>query len=283
MSQVHLGISTCPNDTYAFHGLFSGAVRTPGLEFSIELMDVEELNLRLFAGDFDVAKCSFHAALALADQVGVLSVGSALGFGVGPLLLGARPGFSPGGRRPDGSPAIVLCPGAHTTATLLYRLFHPGEGTIEQVVFSDIMPRLRAGSADFGVCIHEGRFTWREQGLVRVEDLGETWETRTKTPLPLGGIVARHSLGAERQRAVAAAIKASIDYARAHLEEVMPTMRRYAQEMSDEVLMAHVELYVNQWTLDLGPAGQQALARLSREAAAVGLIPPGVELAVVGS
>ena len=279
MTPIHLGISTCPNDTFAFHGILERKVDPRGLDFRIELLDVEELNRRLFAGDFDVAKASFHAALRLRSTLGVLPVGAAIGFGVGPLLLAARPGAHPRdpvprpGRGPR--PARVLCPGAHTTAALLYALFHAGEGAVEHVVFSDVMPALEAGAADFGVCIHEGRFTWRARGLALVEDLGAVWERATAAPLPLGGILARHALGPETIRAAAAVVRDSLAHARTHRAETLPTMRRYAQELGDDVLRQHVDLYVNDWTTDLGDTGRAALETLDREARRAGLAEAG--------
>ncbi len=275
MTPIHLGISTCPNDTFAFHGILEGKVDPRGLDFRVELLDVEELNRRLFDGDFDVAKASFHAALLLRGDLGVLPVGSALGFGVGPLLLAARPGVHPRDPvpRPDGGsrPARVLCPGAHTTAALLYELFHAGEGAVEQVVFSDIMPALESGTADFGVCIHEGRFTWRAHGLALVEDLGTVWERATGTPLPLGGILARHALGSETIRTVTDVIRDSLAHARGHRAETVPTMRRYAQELSDDVMFQHVDLYVNDWTTDLGDTGRGAIETLDLRARRAGV------------
>lgn len=272
---IHLGISTCPNDTFAFHGILERKVDLRGLEFRVELVDVEALNQRLAAGEFDVAKASFHAALLLSASLGVLPVGSALGFGVGPLLLASRPDRHPrdlvsveGQQRP----ARVLCPGSHTTATMLYRLFHSGEGAVEQAVFSRIMPALEAGTADFGVCIHEGRFTWQEHGLALVEDLGEVWERETSTPLPLGGILARHRLGEETIQQVTAVLGDSLGYGHAHREEALLTMRRHAQELTDAVLWKHVDLYVNEWTLDLGELGRSALRTLSEKAQQVGLV-----------
>ena len=284
MTPVHLGISTCPNDTFAFHGIIERKVDPRGLDFRVELLDVEELNRRLFAGDFDVAKASFHAALRLRGDLGVLPVGAALGFGVGPLLLAARPGTHPRDPvpTPDGGsrPARVLCPGAHTTAALLYELFHPGEGTVEHVVFSDIMPALESGAADFGVCIHEGRFTWRAHGLALVEDLGTVWEEATGAPLPLGGILARHALGPDTIHAVTDVIRDSLAHAHAHRAETVPTMRRHAQELSDDVMFQHVDLYVNDWTTDLGDAGRAALETLDLQAHRVGLATDAARLVV---
>jgi len=278
VTPIHLGISPCPNDTFAFHGILARKVDLRGLDFRIELHDVEELNRRLFAGDFDVAKASFHAALLLADELGVLPVGSAIGFGVGPLLLAARPDTHPrdAASAADGSRvARVLCPGEHTTATLLYRLFHSNEGALEQVVFSKIMPALETGAADFGVCIHEGRFTWQAHGLALVEDLGTMWERETSAPLPLGGILARHSLGDEIIRRVIDVLRDSLAYAVAHRDDTVPTMRRHAQELTDGVLFKHVDLYVNEWTTDLGDSGRVALQMLSRQAERVGVLPRG--------
>ena len=279
MTRIHLGISTCPNDTFAFHGLMTHSVDWRGLTFEVELIDIQQLNDRLFAGDFDVAKASFHAALLLADKTVVLPSGSALGFGVGPLLLSAR-----AGDRPENPEQVTLCPGQHTTAALLFQLFYPRTTQVRHVVFSDIMPDLKQGEADFGVCIHEGRFTWQNEGLGLVEDLGSRWEQETSCPLPLGGIVARRSLDPNIIATVQAVIHDSLQLALSDRELPLLTMRKYAQEFDDAVLMQHVDLYVNDWTVDLGDVGKSALQQLSRRAHAIGLIPAeNVELQVFGS
>jgi 1,4-dihydroxy-6-naphthoate synthase len=263
---IRLGISTCPNDTFAFHGLLTRAVDWRGLRFEVELLDIEQLNERLLGDGFDVGKTSFHAALHLADDHVVLPSGSALGFGVGPLLLSDAPD-----RRPESAGQLTLCPGRHTTAALLFALFHPNTTRVEHVVFSEIMPRLEAGKADFGVCIHEGRFTWQQRGLGLVEDLGTRWERETGCPLPLGGIVASSRLPVETIATVQQVIHDSLQFALADRQAALPTMRRYAQEFDDQVLMQHVDLYVNQWTLDLGIEGARALDELSARAASIGL------------
>lgn len=263
---IRLGISTCPNDTFAFHGLLTRAVDWRGLDFQVELLDVETLNERLLAGDFDVCKASFHAALLAAADVVVLPSGSALGFGVGPLLLAAE-----GRTRPTHPGQRTLCPGRHTTAALLFELFYPRSSRVEHVVFSEIMPRLQARTADFGVCIHEGRFTWQAQGLTLVEDLGTRWESETGSPLPLGGILARRRLPAATIAAVQRVIHDSLMLARRDRAAPLPTMRQHAQEFDDHVLMQHVDLYVNDWTLDLGATGARALDELSARAASLGL------------
>lgn len=264
---IQLAISTCPNDTFAFHALMTQSVDWRGLEFQIELLDIQQLNDRLHAGDFDVAKTSFYAALKLAADTLVLPVGSALGYQVGPLLLASQPDSLP-----DSSDQVTLCPGDDTTAALLFQLFYPETTQVRHVVFSEIMPALQQRRADFGVCIHEGRFTWQQAGLSLVEDLGTRWETATGCPLPLGGIVARRSLPPDVIQTVRAVIDDSLQFALADRNAPLPTMRRYAQEFDDRVLMQHVDLYVNEWTADLGEVGRNALQELSRRATDAGVL-----------
>jgi 1,4-dihydroxy-6-naphthoate synthase len=269
-----LGLSTCPNDTFAFHALMAGEVDPRGLELAFELGDVEELNRRMLAGDLDATKASFHAGLLAGAERVVLRAGSALGFGVGPVVL-AAPG------RAEEPPRRVLAPGAHTTATLLWSLFHPGDPAPEQVVFSAIPPALAAGEADRGVCIHEARFTADEWGLEVVEDLGATWERATDAPLPLGGILAKRALGPDVLAALDAALADSIAWGHAHPDACLETMRTHAQEHSDDVLRAHVELYVNEWTSDLGTKGTralQALGELARERGLLAADAPALEV-----
>lgn len=274
---LRVGVSTCPNDTFAFHALFERELRVPGLELEFELGDVQELNERLLSGELDVSKASFSTALAAPDELVVLPSGCALGFGVGPVLLAAKPLEL----ESLAANARVLTPGAGTTAELLYRMLYPGLGRIERRVFSEIMPALAAGQAELGVCIHEGRFTWRERGLHLIEDLGASYESRTQSPLPLGGILARRSLGDAALRQLSRAIGASIDRARANPDATLPTMRRHAAESDDAAIWGHVELYVNEWTRSLGPVGREALAAFARVAREAGLAPPGAELQVL--
>jgi 1,4-dihydroxy-6-naphthoate synthase len=273
---IRIAISTCPNDTFAFFAMMERLVDWRGIEFQFELLDIQTLNERLLAGTLDVAKTSFHAALWLADTYGVFPSGSALGFGVGPLLLSARENEVPATES-----QLTLCPGEHTTASLLFQLFHPRSTRIEQVVFSEIMPALRSGYADFGVCIHEGRFTWQSEGLHLVEDLGTTWESQTSLPLPLGGIVGAWSLGRDTLGKIQAVIRDSIEFALQNRAMPLETMRHYAQEFDDRVLMQHVDLYVNEWTLELGETGQSALDMLSALAARIELTPNRTRLNII--
>ncbi len=263
---VRLGISTCPNDTFAFHALMHEKVDLRGIDFQIELLDIQTLNERLFDSSFDVAKASFHAAILLAERYVVLPSGSALGFGVGPLLLAAEEFRLPLNRN-----QLTLCPGQHTTAALLFEIFYPNTTRVDHTVFSEIMPRLRDKSADFGVCIHEGRFTWQQEGLALVEDLGTRWEKETHCPLPLGGILASRNLDRKLVHDIQSVIQDSIRFGLANKQDTLPTMREYAQEFNDTVLMQHVDLYVNDWTVDLGPVGKHALEQLHLRARGAGI------------
>ena len=267
--RISLGLSTCPNDTFAFHGLLAKKVNLRGIDFDVRLLDVQELNELLSAGELDCSKASFHAALTLAGSYGVLRAGAAIGVGVGPLLLGREPNC-------QAAPEVrVICPGELTTATLLFRCFYPSLKNIEHRLFSSIMPALHRGDAELGVVIHEGRFTYAAEGLSLVCDLGDAWERSTSTPLPLGGILARTSLPTDVHEAVVAVIRDSLDYARRNRAEAFKTMARYAQELDDQVIWSHVDLYVNEHTMELGSDGAQGLQALERLARTVGAIAPG--------
>jgi len=266
--KLRFGISPCPNDTFAFHAILERKIDLDGLEPEIRLLDIQQLNDGLAAGALDVAKASFHAALGLAGTHGLLASGAALGFGVGPLLLADRPrGLPSPGER-------ILCPGAGTTATLLMRCLHPEAGPIEHCPFGEIMPALERGQAPYGVVIHEGRFVYRERGLHLVQDLGQAWEAATGGPVPLGGVLARLDLPPGTARRVSGVIRRSIDYAWEHKDEALATMRRHARELAPEAIWAHVDLYVNAQTRDLGEIGARALAVLDAARAPAGLLAP---------
>ena len=266
MTPIRIGISPCPNDTFAFHAIMERRIDLRGLVFEFELLDVQALNNGLFAGRYDLAKASFHAALLLADRYGVLRAGSALGFGVGPLLVAADAGVRPSPQ------SRVLCPGPTTTGTLLYRCLHPGQGTITHTVFSEIGPQLHSGGADLGVLIHEGRLTYDRDGLVLVEDLGASFERLAQAPIPLGGILARLDLPEPVVATVSSLIQESIAYGWQHRQDALPTIRAHAQEMGEDVIWPYVELYVTDHTVDLGEDGARALATLEAVARQAGVL-----------
>jgi 1,4-dihydroxy-6-naphthoate synthase len=258
--RLKVGLSTCPNDTFLFAPLLEGRVATGGLSLEFLLADVQELNEALGRGEMDVSKASFATALSLADRYGVLEVGSALGFGVGPVLLG-RPGIR---RENLGPQTPILCPGEGTTATLLLRCLHPELSNLIQCRFDEIIPALADGRAAAGVCIHEGRFTFQDHGLTLLEDLGARWEDETGGPVPLGGLLFRRDLPADIPRQVDVILARSLAVARAEPDRCLATMRRHAQELADDVIWRHVELYVNERTAALGPRGRLCLDELAR-------------------
>ena len=264
MSEVlTVGISTCPNDTFAFSGLLNRRVEVPGFELKFELLDVQTLNEAMASQRFDFVKASFAAALRWVDDYLVLPVGAALGHGVGPVLLGQG---ADKGKAPALERSKILVPGAGTTAAFLMRRLHPEAAEASSVVFSEIMPALQRGEVDYGVCIHEGRFTYQENGLRLVEDLGESWRRHTNQKLPLGGIFGRRSLAVGTHAAVTDGIQRSIDHAREHHDEAETQMARYAQELDSPALWKHVELYVNDDTRELSVDGRRALKVFAKEA-----------------
>lgn len=257
-----LAFSPCPNDTFVFHAILAGRVRLPQ-DMAIELQDIQELNEGCVGQRFDLCKVSSVTALRLAPTYRICSVGAALGYGVGPLLV-ARPGA-----RPLDAGVRILAPGIDTTAYTLLRHFFPHVTSVQQVVFSEIMPALLRGEADYGVVIHEGRFVYEGLGLTCVADLGALWEDRYALPLPLGCLVAHLRVSSQLQFEFESAVRRSIEYGYAHRDEALETMRAHAQELDERALWAHVDLYVNRWSIELGAEGQAALERL-REVVAGG-------------
>ena len=268
---LRLGFSPCPNDTFIFHALVHGLV-APGLDLDVTLADVQELNDLAVAEALDVAKVSYHAYLHVANRYAMLPSGGALGRGVGPLVLTREPVASLRG-------ATVATPGGLTTANLLLGLWQPDGVRTVPLRYDRIMPAVVAGDVDAGLVIHESRFTYADHGLVEHEDLGAWWERETGLPIPLGGIAIRRGLGPELTGRVDEAIRASLRHAWASPEDSGAYVARHAQEMSADVRRRHIELYVNDFSLDVGAEGRAAVAELARRAAARGLAPkPAADL-----
>ncbi len=268
---LSLGFSPCPNDTFIFHALVSGAVPTAGFTFAPEVLaDVETLNHWALAGRLDVTKLSFHALGLVLDEYVLLGAGAALGRGCGPLLV-SLPGLEPA-KLGDQTVAV---PGHYTTAALLLRLAYPECQSVVAMPFDQIMPALARGEVGAGVIIHEGRFTYRRHGLQLVRDLGRWWEETTGQPIPLGGIAARRSLGQERLLAVEGAIRASLELARREPDRSRDYIRAQAQELEEEVIAQHIALYVNDFSLDLGAAGREAVAEFMKGGERLGIFPAG--------
>jgi 1,4-dihydroxy-6-naphthoate synthase len=263
-----LGFSPCPNDTFMFYPLVHGLVDTAGLTFRERLEDVETLNRLALAGELDVTKVSYHALGHIRDQYALLRSGSALGRGCGPLLV-AREGMDPAGLRSK----RIAVPGQYTTALLLLRLLDPQLADFIVMPFNEVMEAVLTGRVDAGLIIHESRFTYQGLGLHKLVDLGEWWENETGLPIPLGGIVARRSLGSEAIAVIERALRAGVAYARSHPAEAAGYIREHAQEMSDEVCAAHIGLYVNDFSAELGAEGERAIAELLQRAENSGIIP----------
>ena len=267
MSPLKLGYSPCPNDTFIFYGLVHGKIPEAPV-FKEVLEDIETLNQMAFDQALDVTKISFHALAHLRTHYCLLHAGGALGRGCGPLVIAREP-LAPG----ELEGKTIAIPGRLTTAALLLRLFQPQLEGLVVMPFHRIMDAVEKGEADAGVIIHESRFTYPEYGLKKVIDLGEWWEDTTGHPIPLGGILARRSLGAERIGRIDSALKASVDYAHEYPERVRAYIREHAQEMDEQVMQQHIDLYVNAYTWDYGMEGEAAIRDLFDRAETVGIIP----------
>lgn len=267
-TELTLGFSPCPNDTFMFYPLVHGLVDTEGVVYRERLEDVETLNRLALAGELDVSKVSYHALGHIRDRYALLRSGSALGRGCGPLLVAAGM-IDPAGLRGR----TIAVPGHYTTAQLLLRLFDPALDRFIVMPFNEIMNAVLSGNVDAGLIIHESRFTYQGFGLHKLLDLGEWWEGETGLPIPLGGIVARRSLGAETIAAVERALKGGVGYARSHPDEAARYIGEHAQEMSPEVCAAHIGLYVNDFSADLGDEGIRAITCLLQRAEKAGIIP----------
>jgi len=265
---LSLGYSPCPNDTYIFYALTHGKVALPGHTIAERLEDVETLNQLALDGLLDLTKISYHAFGHLRDRYTLLHSGSALGRGCGPLVISpsATDMKNLRGKR-------IAVPGKLTTANLLLQLFDTGYEDLLILPFDQIMPALIRGDADAGVIIHESRFTYHKAGFYEVLDLGAWWEKDSGLPIPLGGILAKKDLGAKTIQLVDRAIRTSLEYARQYPQEPRTYIKDHAQELNDEVIDAHINLYVNDFSLDLGEEGIAAVETLLTRAEARGLIP----------
>ena len=266
--KLSLGFSPCPNDTFIFYAMLHGKVDTEGLEFEVLLADVEELNKKAFAQDLDITKLSYHAYGHLLESYCLLNAGSALGNNCGPLLIA---------KKAIGAEALsearIAIPGKLTTANFLLSLAYPDAQNKQALLFSDIEDAVLDGRADAGLIIHENRFTYQDKGLLKLIDLGEYWEDTTKLPIPLGGIVVRRSLAEELQQKVDRVLRRSVLYAFEHPEETKPYVSAHAQEMDEGVMYQHIELYVNEYTKDLGKVGKEAIQKLFQVAQEKKIIP----------
>lgn len=270
--KLSLGFSPCPNDTFIFDALIHHKIDTEGLEFDVYFDDVETLNQKALKGVLDISKLSFHAFAHVAAQYALLDSGSALGFGVGPLLICKDERFLDPSQLERSNPSIGI-PGVLTTANFLLGIAYPNLQNKVLKVFSDIEESLISGEIDLGLIIHENRFTYTEKGLSKIVDLGSFWENLTGCAIPLGGIVINRNIDPEVQHKVNRVLRKSVEYAFANPKSGINFIREHAQEMEEAVMYKHIELYVNQYSLDLGTEGRKAIDILFKMATEKGLIP----------
>ena len=251
-----LGFSPCPNDTFMFDALVNEKIDTNGFSFDVKLSDIEKLNQQAINGELDITKISFGVYLRIKDTYELLTAGSALGIGVGPLLISKKE-FS----NPQKEIRTVAIPGKNTTAYFLFKMFYPELNDIREIIFSDIERAVLEGEVDAGVIIHENRFTYQLKALKKVSDLGELWENKTGQPIPLGGIAIKRNLDDAIKRNVNALIRKSVEFAFANPEESSEYVAKHAQEMSEEIRKKHIQLYVNNFSIDIGEIGKNAILK----------------------
>jgi len=259
--QLTLGFSTCPNDTFIFDALIHNKIDTEGLQFNTVLADVEELNRNAFAGTIDITKLSYHAFAHIANNYKLLTSGSALGYKNGPLLISKRKIY------PDEVHDVkVAIPGKYTTANLLFSIVFPNVKEKREYLFSDIETAILDEEVDAGVIIHENRFTYEKRGLKKIIDLGEDWEEKTNRPIPLGGIVIHRKFNDEIQQKVNRVLRRSVEFAFKNPASSYRYVKSYAQELNDDVIKKHIDLYVSNFTTDLGEEGKSAVITLFERA-----------------
>lgn len=253
-----LAFSPCPNDTFIFDALVNQKIDTQGISFEVFLEDVQTLNEWALNGKMDFSKISYGVWNKVQHQYHLLNSGGALGKGVGPLFI-TRPGNTA-----SINDMTIAIPGENTTAHLLFSLAYPNATKKVFKVFHEIENAVLNGEVDAGVIIHENRFTYESRGLAKIIDLGAYWEETQQLPIPLGGIIAKKTIDPATIQQVDALIKQSIEYAFAHYPTVAPYVSEHAQEMSEDVMRQHINLYVNHFSLDLGTEGLQAVEKLTR-------------------
>ena len=265
--KLTLGFSPCPNDTFIFDALVHNRIDTKGLEFDVILDDVEALNRRALKGELDITKLSYHAYGYVSAGYVLLNSGSALGNNCGPLLISRQPLTVE-----EINCGTIAIPGKMTTANFLFSLEYPKATGKVETRFDLIESGVLNGTFDAGVIIHENRFTYQDKGLHKISDLGERWEAGTGYPIPLGGIAIGRHLPEEVQRSVDRMLKESVAYAFAHPNTSNEYVSCHAQEMDASVMRRHIELYVNDYSLDLGERGRAAVDFMLRKASQLGLI-----------
>lgn len=265
---LSIAYSPCPNDTFIFDALAHQKIDTEGLTFDIIHGDVETLNREAMDGKYDITKLSYHAFAYMSNHYQLLTAGSALGRGCGPLMISK-----------DEIPrskiefCLIGIPGRLTTANFLMTLAFPEAATKKEMVFNEIENALLNDAIDIGLIIHENRFTYIHKGLKKIIDLGEWWEKKYELPIPLGGIVTRRDFEPALQLKINRVVKRSVEFALANPAQTMAYVRDHAQEMDEQVMQQHIALYVNDFSVDLGEEGKAAITALYEVAADKKIIP----------
>ena len=266
--RLSLGFSPCPNDTFIFDAMVHGRIDTEGLEFDYFLTDVEDLNRKALSSDVDITKISYHAYTYVAQNYLILDAGSALGHRNGPLLISKRkleisdlPGLK------------IAIPGKYTTANLLFSIAWPEIVNKKEYIFSKIEDAILEDEVDAGLIIHENRFTYYKRGLQKIVDMGEYWETLTGLPVPLGAIVIKRNIPDEIALKVNRVVRRSLEYAYKDSFASYDFVSGNAREMDSTIMNNHIKLFVNEYTLNLGPKGREAILELFRMAGEKGVIP----------
>jgi 1,4-dihydroxy-6-naphthoate synthase len=273
---ITVGHSPDPDDAFMFYALAHDKLDTGDLQFRHELQDIETLNRRALRGELEVTAVSIHAYASLLDKYALLPSGCSMGDRYGPMVVARKP------LKVDDLPALRLAvPGTMTTAFLALRLLLPKGFTYEVVPFDEILPAVEAGRFEAGLIIHEGQLTFQNQGLHLVVDLGVWWQEKTGLPLPLGGNVVRRDLGPDVMHRISRLLKESIRYALAHRDAALDYALKYARDMDKSLADRFVGMYVNDWTLDYGPRGREAVRRLLDEGYKAGVIPAPVTVEFV--
>ena len=274
--QLTLGFSPCPNDTFIFDALVNKKIDTEGFDFEVHLEDVQTLNQWAMAGRLDLSKISYGVLPLVLDRYQLLDAGGALGKGVGPLLI-AKTSIPPA----QLSECTIAIPGQQTTAHLLFSLAYPNALKKQFMIFSAIEDAVLSGQVDCGVIIHENRFTYQQKGLVKLADLGSFWEASTGAPIPLGGILAKKDLAPGIAPKVNELIRKSLEYAFQHYPSLPDYVRQHSQEMDEQVMRQHIDLYVNNYSLGLGDDGVKAVKTLLKTYSEINRTPSSIPFSII--
>lgn len=265
--KLKLSFSTCPNDTFMFDAIVNKRIDLKGFDFDIHMTDIEELNRLAMNGDTDITKISINAFASLSVSYQLLTSGSAIGHGVGPLVVSKRKIY------PDEiAKTRIGIPGVNTTANLLFSIAFPNATDKHVFLFSDIEEAILSDAIDAGVIIHENRFTYEQKGLRKIIDLGEFWEQETALPIPLGGIAVKKSFPDSMKREVNSIIRSSVEYAMINPSASKAFVKHYAQALDDAIIRKHIELYVNNFSVNLGDDGKTAIIELYKRSYSVGFL-----------